>query len=662
DTDVARERDKLEAVLTSMSEGLCVLDRDGLLVRANRAAESYLGSLERDLAGTAVLDALRVHEPSATGLPTDSDQIMAHIAAGDAWRDPNAVLFGNPDIPVSVAINPIMEAGEVIGSVVVFTDVTMFRAAEDQLRRARQAAEDASDAKSGFLAMMSHEIRTPMYGVIGMTGLLLDTELTPVQHEYVETARRSGEALMAIVNDVLDFSKIEAGALELESTSFDIEQIVEETVDLFAAQAERKGIETYSWIDADVPRGLVGDPARLRQILTNLLGNAIKFTEAGRCYARVSVADERPGIAHIAFEIIDTGHGIDPDRLPDLFDAFSQADSSTTRKFGGTGLGLAISRHLADLMGGTITAESEVGKGSRFALVIPFEIDPRPDAPQPRERLGTDIKILIAGLDPGMRDMIVTLSEAWGAKVDTADGCATAIEHLGSHPQYDIVVACETFDPIEIDQLQRAIVDGGNRSRLVMTSGLISGPGRENRNQAWALLRRPIRRGQLHDVLRQASTSARQSSPRTPSVSAPPLPRFDGKRVLIAEDSTVNQRIIRHMLERVGCHVELVADGQGAVDAVAAAPYDLVVMDVQMPLMDGLEATRIIKGEAPHLPIVAVTANAIVGDREACLAAGMDDYIAKPVKPATLYTVLSRFLNSENEREPAPRDGRSFRP
>jgi CheY-like chemotaxis protein len=486
-----------------------------------------------------------------------------------------------------------------------------------------------------------------MYGLIGMTGILLDTELTPEQREYAETARRSGEALMAIVNDVLDFSKIEAGALELEETPFDLEQVVEEAIDLLAAQAERKGVETYSWIDPDVPRGVVGDPARLRQILTNLLGNAVKFTDEGRYFARVSVADARPGVAHIAFEVVDTGRGIDPERLPDLFDAFSQADSSTTRQFGGTGLGLAISLRLAELMGGTITADSEVGKGSRFSLVLPFVLDDSPDAPTRRRAIESDLNMLVAGLDPGMRDMMTTLARAWGADVDTADSCATAIAALVDGPGYDVVVACETFDPLDIDQLRQAIRRSSNRTRLVMTSGLISGPGRDTRSLAWSLLRRPIRRGQLHDMLRRAATASRLPRASATPTPAEPMVRFDGKRMLVAEDSTVNQRIIRHMLERVGARVEVAADGQAAIDAVSAAPYDLIVMDVQMPIIDGLEATRIIRDSWPDLPIVAVTANAVAGDREKCIEAGMNDYIAKPVRPDTLYTVLARLLQPQ---------------
>lgn len=650
-TEVARERDKLEAVLTGLSEGLCVLDREGLLVRANPAAQRYLGAREEELLGRAVLDAFRVHEPGPPGRPAHSDRVIDLITTGHRIHDVDAVLFGNPDVPVSIGINPIWENEKVVGSVLVFTDTTMFREAEEQLRAAREAAEAASDAKSSFLATMSHEIRTPMYGVIGMTGLLLDSGLNPEQLEYAETARRSGEALMAIVNDVLDFSKIEAGALELERTSFDLEQIVEETVDLFAAEAERKGVETYSWIDSDVPVGVIGDPARLRQILTNLLGNAVKFTEDGRCYARVSVTDQRPDVVHVAFEIIDSGRGIDPARISDIFNAFSQADSSTTRRFGGTGLGLAISRRLADLMGGTITAESELDKGSRFSLILPLSLDTSPDAPRVREPLPRQITVLVAGLDPGVRDMVVGLATAWGAKVDTTDGCRGAIAAIGAEPGYEMMVASETTDPMEIDQLQQAIHTNGDRTRLVLTSGLMYGPGKDMRNQAWALLRRPIRRGQLHDVLRQASTSARHRTQSSPTIATPEPERFDGTLILVAEDSAVNQRIIRHLLERVGARVDLVADGESAVAAVAAVPYDLVIMDVQMPLVDGLAATRAIRPSHPDLPIIAVTANAVVGDREACLAAGMDEYISKPVKPETLYAMLSRFLSSR----PAPR-------
>jgi PAS domain S-box-containing protein len=666
--DIERLGRQHARLLNSLGEGVYGVDAAGNTMFINPAALAMLGIQECDVLGRN--QHTLFHHSHADGTPFPSEECpIAQTLRDGQRRQIYADTFWRTDgsaLPVAYTTAPLGDGGDRTGgAVVVFHDITERLQVQAEFRRAQQAAEHANRAKSLFLANMSHEIRTPLNAVIGMGSLLEETPLTAAQQDYVQTIRTSSEALLVLINDILDYSKIEAGQLDLEAHPFDLLECLESALDLVALRAAEKRIELVNAPRPGLPRTVVGDVTRLRQVLVNLLTNAVKFTERGQVVLSSEIVADRPGASldapaevRLRFSIRDSGIGIPADKRDRLFRSFTQVDASITRKYGGTGLGLAISKHLCERMGGSIAVESSgvPGEGSTFHVTVrlPAAEEAVVAWQQEHRAVLAGKRVLLVDDNPINLKVLRHLLEAVGMVAqEYASPQAALTVATARQEAFDIAVLDMHMPELDGLALARALHAGLGAAcpPLVLLSSLAFVPEAADARLFYAMLAKPLRFGALFDVFVKALTTG-GSGPQ-PAVAAAPaaaLPAARPLHILLVEDNVVNQKVAKLLLEKLGYRPDLAANGLEALAGLERQPYDVVLMDVQMPEMDGLEATRRIVAQwSPEVRpwIIAMTANVMPEDQQECLAAGMDDFIAKPVSLAGLQEALERVPKSQ---------------
>jgi PAS domain S-box-containing protein len=663
--ELARLASENALLLEAAADGIIALGLDGAITYVNSRVTTLLQWPSRELVGAPMYKLLHHTLPDGTPRPRGKSPIRAVLNNGGRARVEDDVFWrrDGTSLPVAYTVASINNGSGADGAVVYFRDITEPKRWARELEAAREQALDASRMKSEFLATMSHEIRTPMNAVIGMTGLLLRTGLDDQQREYAEHVRSSGEALLALIKDILDFSKIEAGRVELERAPFDLRVAVEDTADLVASGAHAKDLELAISLDADVPARVIGDANLLRQVLLNLLSNAVKFTARGEIVVSGrSEPDLHPdGRTIVRFEVSDTGIGVDPDAQDRLFESFTQADASTTRRYGGTGLGLAISRRLVELMGGTLGLTSVPGVGSRFWFRIPFDVAPvRPGAGPADMRGGglRGLRVLAVDDNATARRVLCDRLRSWHLETDDAPGGQAALDLLraaaAEDRPYALVVTDLGMPGFDGMQLAHAIAADPRISVPVVA---LSAHGAEDVAAARSsgleinVVSKPAHSSRLFETVAAAlGMTGPTAAPKAAADAADGQDAGGGERVLVVDDNAVNQRVATLMLENAGYVVDAVADGQEALRALAGLPYDAVLMDLEMPVMDGWSAIRAIRrGESgtATIPVIALSAAALPEDRRRALEAGADLHVSKPIRTDELERALYEVLRSQ---------------
>jgi PAS domain S-box-containing protein len=669
---LSQERHLFRCLLDQLPESIYFKDAQSRFIRVNKALAERLGMHDpHEFHGKSDADFFSP-EHAQPALADEREmmrtgQPLVGIEERETWQDGRERWVLTTKMPLR---DP---AGKIIGTFGISRDITARKQAEEEIRRAKDAAQAAARVKSEFLANMSHEIRTPLNGIIGMTELALDTELTAEQREYLNLVKLSADHLLRVINDILDFSKIEAGKLDLDEADFSLRDTLDDTLATLANRAHKKGLELADHVAEEAPDDLRGDPHRLRQIVVNLVGNAIKFTEEGEVVLRVSlesVGDGRSagdGKAVLHFAVRDTGIGIAPQQQTKLFQAFAQADTSTTRKYGGTGLGLAISARLVQMMGGRIWLESTLGQGTTFHFVIPFERAHGPvvrPVPASIEQV-RGLKVLAVDDNATNRQILQEMLGNWGLKATVVESGETALAALQAaqqqHDPFALVLTdamMPAMDGFTLVERIRANPAWQSATLMMLSSAALhEDAARCKQLGVAAYLTKPLRQSTLLDAIMTA-LGPRLTEQLVPSKLAPaPAKSVRSLKLLLAEDNAVNQKLAVRLLERAGHQVVVAENGKQAVETLLRESFDAVLMDVQMPEMDGLEATGIIRrGEQTtgrHMPIIAMTAHAMKGDRERCLEAGMDGYLTKPLQIEALLAVLEEIGLTEPARAAA---------
>lgn len=656
---LSREEERLRLLLGSVGEAVYGVDVDGNCTFCNTAFLRRIGyATSEALMGRNIHDVIHHTRADGSPYPWNDCALRNAFMAGEKVHLAQDVMWSSSgeSFPVELWSSPLIQNDRVAGAVVIFTDITERLRTEESLRLAKETAEAANRAKSDFLANMSHELRTPMNGILGMAALALDTDLSAEQREYLGIVKSSGESLLTLLNDLLDLSKIESGKLELETSDFSVEDCIEQAFQPVIPQAQEKGIDLV-WDATGVPPLVRGDPVRLRQVLINLVGNAMKFTKQGQVTILAELSDQTESTMRFHFTISDTGIGIPVEKQRKIFEAFAQADMSTSRRYGGTGLGLSISERLVKLMNGRIWLESEVGQGSKFhfeVTFLPADAETIRGDPESAAIHGQTL-VLIADDDAVNLQMLKRVLFEWGVPSVTALGGLQAFDIFREHSKRNVFfsAALLDLDMRDLDGLQLAtfIAASSGATRII---GTIHSPlNRERANECKRLgvftILKPLRRHGLREALQSEDAMTIIGSTGAPSFTVTDEVLNSARlRILLAEDNVVNQRLISRILEKMGHTVVVASDGAAALKVLSQQEFDLIAMDMQMPVMDGLEATHKIRlsevGTARHLPIVAITANAFDDDRRKCFEAGMDGYVAKPVSPKAIGDEVARVM------------------